>query len=137
MHRGDKRPLSTSPPPQPSRERRDVLVVEDDDAVRTSMAAVLAQNGYTVAEAADVRQALHLLSTVSVEVLVLDRVMPQTDGLLMLDMLERPPRVLMVSAHPLDDEARLRGSKIEMYLQKPVQPAELIHVVGKLIGRSP
>jgi len=59
----------------------DVLVVDDEAPVRTSVAQIQRSDGYAVAEAVDGRDALDMLESRSVSVLLLDIRMPRRTGI--------------------------------------------------------
>lgn len=52
--------------------------------------------------------------------MILDRFMPGLSGLWLLDQLDDPPPVLLVTAHDYDTEVWARRDTIFLYLQKPV-----------------
>ena len=120
--------------------RRDdlVLVVDDEDAVRRSVAEILRGVGYVVTEAEDGERALQMLGDSAVRVLVLDVRMPRLDGIGVLDALDEPPAVVLVSAQRLspDVEARLKG-KVVSFLQKPVPPRRLLDEVASAARSAP
>jgi CheY-like chemotaxis protein len=112
----------------------DVLVVDDDAAVRVSCATVLRVSGFSVEVADDGDDALALLRELDVGVVLLDLRMPRRDGFAVLDALEAPPPVVIISAYPLDKEMRLRvGSKVVDHLQKPVAPHRLLPLVARIV----
>lgn len=111
-----------------------VLVVEDNDNVRSSMSDILRSVGYTVVEAADGEDALSLLTTKRFDAMVLDLKMPRRDGASLLSALSDPPTVVVVSAFELDDETRHRaGSTIVAHLSKPVPPQQLLDAVADAV----
>ncbi len=57
-----------------------ILVVDDDEAVRATIARALAELGYPVSEAADGPSALDVVREGQVQLVVLDYVMPGMDG---------------------------------------------------------
>ena len=61
-----------------------ILIVDDAEAVRESMSAVLKKAGYDVTEAADGEQALATLSTQSFDLAIVDIWMPRKNGLSLL-----------------------------------------------------
>ena len=61
-----------------------ILIVDDVEAVRESMSAVLKKAGYDVTEAADGEQALATLSTQSFDLAIVDIWMPRKNGLSLL-----------------------------------------------------
>jgi two-component system, chemotaxis family, chemotaxis protein CheY len=114
-----------------------VLVVDDEEAVRTSVAAILRGVGYRVMEAEDGERALQMLDDHDVQVVVLDIRMPRLDGIGVLDALEEPPAVVLMSAHRLAAEERARvAPKVVSILEKPVPPRRLLDEVAVAAERS-
>jgi CheY-like chemotaxis protein len=111
-----------------------VLVVEDNEHIRSSLSDILRTVGYTVMEAADGEDALSLLTTMRFDAMVLDLKMPRRDGASLLSALSEPPAVIVVSAYELDDETRHRaGSTIVAHLLKPVPPQQLLDAVADAV----
>ncbi len=117
-----------------ARRSVDVLVVDDDAAVRASCAEILRASGFEVEVAEDGDVALSLLHDFEVGLMLLDLKMPRRDGFGVLEALETPPPVVLISAFPLDDAVRARvGAKISHYLQKPVSPHRLVPLVASIV----
>jgi two-component system, NtrC family, response regulator AtoC len=116
-----------------------ILVVDDDAALRDSLALLLASEGYEVVTAADAPRALACLET-PVDVVLCDVRMPGMDGLELLpELIRRLPGapVLLMSAYGSGDlavEALKRGAFD--YLAKPFQPAEVILAIKKARERE-
>ena len=114
----------------------DVLVVDDHEAIRTSVAELLRSAGYSVIEAENGAKALEYLSENTVGAMVLDLRMPGIDGLKVLETLEEPPPVIITSAFALDfDEHERVDAKIFVQLVKPFHPRRLIDAVASAIGK--
>ena len=114
----------------------DVLVVDDHEAIRTSVAELLRSAGYTVLEAENGGRALEMLGDNEVGCMVLDLRMPGVSGLKVLDSLTDPPPVIITSAFALDAEEKERvDSKIFLQLVKPFHPRRLIDAVASAIGK--
>ncbi|HUC35622.1 MAG TPA: response regulator [Acidimicrobiales bacterium] len=112
-----------------------VLVVDDNDAIRSSVAELVASAGYTVAEAADAQSALEVLRTTEVGALLLDLRMPGGGGLAVLEALDNPPPVILMSAFVLDNDQQERvDAKIFVQLVKPFHPRRLLDAVASAIG---
>lgn len=122
---------NVSPPPKSVNRPNlgvDVLVVDDDEAVRSTAAGLLRTSGYTVAVASDGDVALRLLEQQAVGVVLLDIRMPRRDGLSVLEEISPAQLVVLVSAHSLDEATRARvGAKFVTYLEKPVPRAAPSH----------
>jgi len=116
-----------------------VLLVEDDDAVRSFAAQVLARSGYRVLEAADAQTALELSRHWEgpIELLVTDVVMPGMGGKDLADMLQSERaglRVLFISGYAgeADVTEDFRGARKD-FLGKPFSPAALSSRVRKVL----
>jgi CheY-like chemotaxis protein len=110
----------------------DVLVVDDEESLRTSVADILRSAGYTVMEAEDGQAALDLLETQEVVVVVLDQKMPRRTGIEVLNALSPPPpAVILLSAHRIENGDRAQvGKKVFSFLTKPVSPLILLDEVA-------
>ena len=116
----------------------DVLVVDDDSALRHSWAMILEQSGYSVAVAEDGDVALAFLHERNAGMVLLDLRMPRVDGLSVLEALRTPQLVVLVSAFALDEATHSRAdAKVVTYLEKPVSPQRLLSVVGSTLGERP
>jgi CheY-like chemotaxis protein len=112
-----------------------VLVVDDDSDVRRSCAEVLRTAGYQVVEAENGLAALEHLKSSEVDAVLLDIFMPGLDGLSMLDDIEDPPPVALLTAHVYDEEIMTRRSKVAMYIQKPIAPLALLEALAQMLPR--
>jgi len=116
-----------------------ILVVDDDAALRESLALLLATEGYEVVTAGDAAAALARLEE-PVDVVLCDVRMPGRDGLELLpELIRRLPGapVLMMSAYGSADlavEALKRGAFD--YLAKPFQPSEVLLAIRKARERE-
>jgi CheY-like chemotaxis protein len=113
-----------------------ILVVDDDDIVRSSMARLLRLTGYDVSTAIDGLDALAQLRAGPAPCLILlDLQMPVMDGFTFrvqqqLDSaLANIPVVLMSAAPNLSEEAIRLG--VAGFVQKPVDVAEVMEIVGR------
>ena len=115
----------------------EVLVVDDEEDVRVSAADVLRSEGYDVLEADDGVAALDLMRRHPFSVVVLDVRMPGRDGIEVLDALEEPPPVVLISAYCLDPDVRSRlGDKVGAFLKKPFAPLRLLEEVSAAAQRE-
>jgi CheY-like chemotaxis protein len=117
------------------RRSETVLVVDDDRDVRRSCAEVLRTAGYWVVEAENGRDALEHLKSSAIDAVLLDVFMPGIDGLSVLDEIEHPPPVILLTAHVYDDAIVARRSKVTIYIQKPIAPPALLEAVARMFTR--
>lgn len=119
-----------------------VLVVEDDEDIRSSLRAILEMEGYRPREASSGREALeHLARDRGVDLILLDLMMPEMDGWefrarqLGDPRIARIPVVVVSGAGAMaDDISELR---VAAFLRKPVDPEELAQVVHDQIAEPP
>jgi len=113
----------------------DILVIDDEEDIRTSVSTILRFSGFRVVEAEDGDIALSLLREYGFGMILLDIRMPTGDGIALVEALDEIPPVVVHSAYALDDGEQSRlGSKVVRYLRKPVAPTELLSVVEDVIG---
>ena len=117
-----------------------VLVVDDDEAVRRSLTHALHRDGYQVSVAADGAQALDQLGRARHEVIVLDVLMPEPNGLEICRRLRRRgdhTPILMLTARDLvDDRVAGLDAGADDYLVKPFALEELRARLRALLRRS-
>jgi two-component system nitrogen regulation response regulator GlnG len=115
----------------------DVLVVADEEPVRTSVAQIERSAGYAVAEAVDRGDALDMLESWSVSVLFLDIRMPRRTGIEVPQALDAPPNVIPMSAYRFEGEDRRSvRNKVVSHQVKPVAPRPLLGEVRAAIDRE-
>jgi two-component system response regulator AtoC len=116
-----------------------ILVVDDDEALRDSLALLLVAEGYEVVTACDAPSALACLET-PVDVVLCDVRMPGQDGLELLpELIRRLPGapVLLMSAYGSGDLAAVALERGAFdYLAKPFQPAEVLLAIRKARERE-
>jgi len=118
----------------------DVLLVDDDEMVRSSVAAALADAGHQVTEAEDGTSAATLIESRVFDLAICDVCLPGTDGLALLRRLKRDApgtAVILISSFGKIPEvmSSLRGGAAD-YVTKPFDPDEFArHVVGPIAAR--
>lgn len=118
-----------------------VLVVEDDPAIRRGLVDALRVHGYQVAEAADGREGLELALRPEHDLLLLDLVLPGTQGLDILRevRLAFPTLPVIILTARGDEADRLEGFRrgADDYVVKPFSIRELMARVEAVLRRSP
>jgi two-component system cell cycle response regulator len=109
-----------------------ILVADDDPTVLQSVSWVLREQGYDVATAQGGAQLFDQLTIQAPDLLLLDVIMPDSDGYDLLTRLKSDERwrdipVLMVSSQsPEDATEKTLGLGAADYIKKPFKPRELI-----------
>jgi heavy metal response regulator len=118
-----------------------ILVVEDEQAISAFIVQGLAEVGYAVDLAADAAECLHWAAIAEYDVIVLDVMLPDQDGLTVCAELRRRglrAPVLMVTARDaVDDRVAGLDSGADDYLIKPFAFAELLARIRALLRREP
>ncbi len=116
------------------------LIVEDDRAIAEFVARGLREAGFAADQAADGETGLELALSEPYDVAIVDLMLPQRDGLSLIDELRRRGRttpVLILSARrSVDDRVRGLQSGGDDYLTKPFAFAELLARVQALVRRA-
>ena len=117
-----------------------LLVVEDDDTIRETVAEALEMEGFGVTAATNGRSAWDLLSRDSYDLVVLDLMLPGINGLDLCRQLRQtnsPPLILVVSARDTETD-RVLGLEVgaDDYLIKPFGMRELVARCRALLRRQ-
>jgi two-component system OmpR family response regulator len=119
--------------------QRRILIVDDDNELRSHIAGYLAMHGYLVEEARDAPALDRAMGEGSFDLVVLDVMLPGEDGLSICRRLAAPaaPQIIMLSAMG-DETDRIVGLEIgaDDYLPKPCSPRELLARVRAVLRRS-
>jgi CheY-like chemotaxis protein len=91
-------PASSRSLAEPSRESPLILVIDDDDAVRSSVAFLLESAGFAVVAAADGREGLCRYDEVQPDIVITDIMMPHTEGIEVILRLREARRTLPILA---------------------------------------
>ncbi|MEE4453941.1 response regulator [Novosphingobium resinovorum] len=114
-----------------------ILIVDDDEGIRSLIGDFLAKHGYETETAADPVEMRRLLAGDHFDLVVLDVMMPREDGLTALRQMgpDAPP-VIMLSAVGSDVD-RIVGLEMgaEDYLAKPCNPRELLARIRTVLRR--
>jgi two-component system OmpR family response regulator len=113
-----------------------ILVVDDDPHIRELVGVFLREEGFSVLEAADGREALALLETTRADLVILDIMMPNMDGWQLCrelrELYDTP--MLMLTAKG-ETSQKIKGFQLgtDDYLVKPFEPLELVARVKALL----
>jgi len=117
-----------------------VLIIEDDENLRTVLADNLEDEGYEVYTASTVAAARETVAATPPDLVILDIMLPDGDGYRLCEEIRSAGyggMVLMLTARSLDDDL-VRGldAGADDYLKKPYRLAELLARVRALLRRS-
>jgi DNA-binding response OmpR family regulator len=115
-----------------------IVVIEDEEAIASAVAARLESAGYTVKTAPDGPGGVDLVQSVQPSLVVLDLMLPGLDGLEVCRLIQRDRRVpvLMLTARDTETDVLVGlGVGADDYMTKPFSPRELVARVHAIIRR--
>lgn len=115
-----------------------ILVVDDEVTLLNTVRAYLEQAGYTVQTATDGRSALYLFRQFQPDLVVLDIMLPEIDGLEVLRQLRQSSEVYVIMLTAKADEVDKvigLGLGADDYVTKPFSPRELVARVKAALRR--
>jgi CheY-like chemotaxis protein len=138
------RPIEAPVPEQPriSGGRETILIVDDEDMIRSLVKDILASKGYNVMAAPDGGSAVALYQEQwhSIDLVILDMIMPGMGGRETMEKLKQinpGVRAILSTGYSEDDRARdLMALGVKVFLQKPYRTEELSTAVRKVLDEK-
>lgn len=119
--------------------RSKILVVDDDDEIRNLLEICLTNEGFNVVKAFDGEDALNILEKESIQLIILDVMMPKLNSMEVCSIIRRNLNIpiLMLSAKS-EDMDKIQGimTGADDYLTKPFNSLELVVRVKALLRRA-
>jgi CheY-like chemotaxis protein len=127
--------------PAPPLRSVQVLVVDDDRDALDMLARLLSDAGAAVRTASSATEAVTLLRWIQPDVLVSDLAMPDEDGYSLIRTVRASergtgrdiPAVALTAYVRVQDRARAVAAGFNMFVEKPVDPDELISVIAGIV----
>lgn len=117
-----------------------LLIVDDDERIRTLLQKFLMRHGFLVTAARDAAHARRILSGLEFDMIILDVMMPGEDGLsLTRDLRETMTTPILLLTAKGDTDNRIEGLEAgaDDYLAKPFEPKELLLRINAILRRMP
>ncbi len=116
-----------------------VLVIEDDPKTASLLQLYLENAAYTVTVAHDGERGLHLAQSATPDLVLLDLMLPQLDGLTLCRLLRKETRVplIMLTARSTEEDVLLGlETGADDYIVKPFSPREVVARVRTVLRRA-
>lgn len=115
-----------------------ILVVDDSPVVKKIVTTTLIKKGFDVREALDGVEALEILLSEKIDLVITDLNMPKMDGLQLTREIRKNPiykriPIIMLTTNPSEEQKALEAGA-NLYLKKPVTSEELISHVQKFLS---
>ncbi|HHY60671.1 MAG TPA: response regulator transcription factor [Clostridia bacterium] len=115
-----------------------ILVCDDDRAIVDAIAIYLENEGYEVVKAYDGREALAILDTQEIHLVIMDIMMPEMDGITATQKIREDKNIpLIILSAKAEDYDKVLGLNVgaDDYVTKPFNPLELIARVKSQLRR--
>ncbi len=116
-----------------------ILIVDDDDRIRTLLYRFLSENGYRVTTADNAREARARLEGLVFDLIVLDVMMPGESGLELaksIRLTSSVPILMLTARAEIDDRIAGLQTGADDYLTKPFDPRELLLRISSILRRA-
>ena len=116
--------------------KKNILIVDDDERLRILLKDYLAEKKFDVYLCEDFIEAKEILSFISFDLIILDRMMPTGDGINLIKHIKsnsNSPVVMLTAMN--EDKNKIDGLKFgaDDYLAKPFEPEELFLRINNLL----
>tara|TARA_B100001063_G_C16654690_1_gene497816 strand:+ start:225 stop:902 length:678 start_codon:yes stop_codon:yes gene_type:complete len=116
-----------------------ILVVDDDDGIRSLVKKYLNENNYLVTTASSAEDAAEKINIIEFDLIILDIMMPGKSGLEFIDENKKKlntPIILLTAKG--DATERIKGLEVgaDDYLPKPFEPKELVLRIKNIINKT-
>lgn len=121
---------------------KQILVVEDEAAIREMVAFSLRRAGFAVSEAGDCAAARHMIADRAPDLILLDWMLPDISGIEFARSLQREedtreiPVIMLTARSDEDDKVRGLESGVDDYITKPFSSRELIARIKAVMRRA-
>jgi signal transduction histidine kinase/CheY-like chemotaxis protein len=140
--------LAVEPPPElPTHQLEGlrVLIVDDDEDTLETLRILLTENGAVVRTASSAFAALTEVEEWVPDLLISDIGMPEQDGYALIRKVRaldaahggRIPAVALTAYARVEDRLKVLSAGFQLHVAKPIEPAELIAVVGSMADWAP
>jgi diguanylate cyclase (GGDEF)-like protein len=119
-----------------------ILIVDDDPDIRDVLKLTLAEENYTILEAGDGEEALKIITSKPLDLVLLDYTMPKMDGRQVIQqvkndlLLRHLPIIMVTGKRELEDKIVGLDAGADDYITKPFEPKELLARIRMTLRRT-
>ena len=116
-----------------------ILIVDDDDKIRSLLKDYLTENQYIVSTAEDASQAKERLKIIKFDIIILDVMMPGQNGYELTKEIKKDNKVPIILLTAKGEvENRIKGLELgaDDYLGKPFEPKELLLRIKNILNKK-
>ena len=114
-----------------------ILLVDDDDFIVRLLSLLLTKSGYEIITASDGKDAVRILSEQQFDLLIVDLMMPEMDGLVFLNWIRQEtkatlPILILTGMVTADTEQQVMAAGASALLYKPIKIPDLLTKIQQL-----
>ena len=117
-----------------------VLVIDDQEEVRTSVSAILSDEGYTVETAKNGKDAINTAKKTPFDLALVDIKLPDIDGTELVRILKglqpKIATIILTGEPSLENAIKAVNNKADGYLLKPYEPKTLLETIKKVLAEK-
>ncbi|MEP6700290.1 MAG: GAF domain-containing protein, partial [Bacteroidota bacterium] len=116
-----------------------ILIVDDDDSIRSLLQQELGDAGYNIEEASNGKEALDKVRANRPDLIILDIMMPEMNGFDVAAVLKNDPQTMdipIIVLSVVQDKARGFRIGVDRYLTKPINTDLLFNEIGSLLEQG-
>ena len=116
-----------------------LLVIDDDNVIRSLLKKYLFENGYLVSVAENAIDAENLISSIKFDLIITDKMMPEKDGIDFVRDIRKlnntTPVIMLTAMGDIDNKILGFENGVDDYLAKPFEPKELLYRISSILKR--
>ena len=125
--------------PSIQKENATILVVDDDEGIRSLLKQELGEAGYSIEEASNGKEALAKIRALRPNLIILDVMMPEMNGFDVAAILKNDPQTMdipIIILSIVQDKSRGFRIGVDRYLTKPIDTDLLFSEIGHLLEQG-